>query len=506
MWGLTTRQREKGRQGEVSRQPRGYIAFPGCPRGLTFSSAQKMMEAVRMSRFMRFHGCFEMLIKFLIKPIIEHVSIYNVRNILNATSAKKFVHLIPFVSDSSDQWDPTEGNSGLIYLLAHYAFCIDIISLTFCQSPRLLSGRDKRQRNKPLYFHVRIPFTCLQLFCVCELASSVPTILGKCRCNVCVYKERKSSTIHLGRRKTGRRKRENEMTIPKAIDMKNRGEKCDVWQLFLNVTPEALGEKRLRIFYSYVQRQVHSTSNVARILVFDVLLLLRGNVSSGTRPRIAPLASALPDGGHKVGAQAALITRWDCKPAVQLLWLRHAMDARLELSHIDLASPLSPDEIARKLATAKIYVVRPTGPPLNRWIIAIAGLGCQVCDIDVTESITVISDRIDMVMSSFYGRKNNGDDGTSRGRSHQTYLPSSCTGTDDKEDNHQRIDKSFLQGFLNTLPFIKNQIKFLQCVGNTGDLFYQESMSSDLQREFKPADSRSFTDLTNVTHNDNVTV
>lgn len=27
-----------GRQGEVSRQPRGYIALPGCPRGLTFSS------------------------------------------------------------------------------------------------------------------------------------------------------------------------------------------------------------------------------------------------------------------------------------------------------------------------------------------------------------------------------------------------------------------------------------------------------------------------------------
>lgn len=74
-------------------------------------------------------------------------------------------------------------------------------------------------------------------------------------------------------------------------------------------------------------------------------------------------------------------------------------------------------EIARKLATAKIYVVRSAGPPLNRWIIAIAGhLGCQVCDIDVTESITVISDRIDVVMSSFYGRKNNGDDGTSRGR------------------------------------------------------------------------------------------
>lgn len=29
---------EGGRQGEVSRQPRGYIALPGCPRGLTFSS------------------------------------------------------------------------------------------------------------------------------------------------------------------------------------------------------------------------------------------------------------------------------------------------------------------------------------------------------------------------------------------------------------------------------------------------------------------------------------
>lgn len=27
-----------GRQGEVSRQPRGYIALPGCPRVLTFSS------------------------------------------------------------------------------------------------------------------------------------------------------------------------------------------------------------------------------------------------------------------------------------------------------------------------------------------------------------------------------------------------------------------------------------------------------------------------------------
>jgi len=36
-----------------------------------------------------------------------------------------------------------------------------------------------------------------------------------CRCNVCVYKERESSTIHLGRRKTGRRKRETETTIPR---------------------------------------------------------------------------------------------------------------------------------------------------------------------------------------------------------------------------------------------------------------------------------------------------
>lgn len=40
------RGRERTRQGEVSRQPRGYIAFPGCPRGLTFSSAREFLHAV----------------------------------------------------------------------------------------------------------------------------------------------------------------------------------------------------------------------------------------------------------------------------------------------------------------------------------------------------------------------------------------------------------------------------------------------------------------------------
>lgn len=35
-----------GRQGEVSRQPRGYIALPGCPRVLTFSSlAREFLHA-----------------------------------------------------------------------------------------------------------------------------------------------------------------------------------------------------------------------------------------------------------------------------------------------------------------------------------------------------------------------------------------------------------------------------------------------------------------------------
>lgn len=34
---------------------------------------------------------------------------------------------------------------------------------------------------------------------------------------------------------------------------------------------------------------------------------------------------------------------------------------------------------------------------------------------------------------------------------------------------------------------IKDQV-FLRRVGNTRDLFYQESMSPGLQREFKPAD------------------
>lgn len=43
MW---KKRKENGRQGEVSRQPRGYIALPGCPRGLTFSSARKFL-----------HGC-----------------------------------------------------------------------------------------------------------------------------------------------------------------------------------------------------------------------------------------------------------------------------------------------------------------------------------------------------------------------------------------------------------------------------------------------------------------
>lgn len=47
--GSATRGQRKengGRQGEVSRQPRGYIALPGCPRGLTFSSAREFL-----------HGC-----------------------------------------------------------------------------------------------------------------------------------------------------------------------------------------------------------------------------------------------------------------------------------------------------------------------------------------------------------------------------------------------------------------------------------------------------------------
>ncbi|CAL1686139.1 unnamed protein product [Lasius platythorax] len=65
----------------------------------------------------------------------------------------------------------------------------------------------------------------------------------------------------------------------------------------------------------------------------------RASSSSWERILGASLASALSDSGHKVGTQAALITRWDCKLAVQLdvpTSSRTAMDARLETSYIDV--------------------------------------------------------------------------------------------------------------------------------------------------------------------------